>query len=92
MPDQLICLLRNLHAGQETTVRTGHGTMDWLNIGKGVHQDCMLSPCSVNLYAEYIKQNARMGKAQAQIKIVGKNINNLRYAVDTTLWQKVKRN
>ena len=66
--------------------------MDWLNIGKGVHQDCMLSPCSVNLYAEYIKQNARMGKAQAQIKIVGKNINNLRYAVDTTLWQKVKRN
>ena len=70
---------------QVNTVRTGHGTMDWLNIGKGVHQDCMLSRCSVNLYGEYIKRNARLDEAHTQIKIAGRNINNLRYADDTTL-------
>ena len=83
--DHLICLLRNLYAGQEATVRTGHGTTDWFQIGKGVCQVCILSPCLFNLYAEYIMKNAGLDKAQAGIKIAGKNINNLRYADDTTL-------
>ena len=82
--DHLTCLLRNLYAGQEATVRTGHGTTDWFQIGKGVRQGCILSPCLINLYAEYIMQNARLDEAQARIKIAGKNIN-LRYADDTTL-------
>ena len=89
IPDHLTCLLRNLYAGQETTVRTGHGTMDWFQIGKGIHQGCILSPCLFNLYAEYIMQNAGLDEAQAGIK---RNINNLRYADDTPLWQKVKGN
>ena len=80
IPDHLTCLLRNLHAGQEATVRTGHGTRDWFQIGKGVRQDCILSPCLFNLYAEYIMRNAGLEEAQAGIKIAGKNINNLRYA------------
>ena len=84
IPDHLTCLLRNLYAGQETTVRTGHGTTDWLQIGKGVHQGCILSPCLFNLYAEYIMQYARLDEGQAGIKIAGRNINNLRYAEDTT--------
>ena len=83
--DHLICLLRNLYAGQEATVRTGHGTTDWFQIGKGVHQGCTLSPCLFNLYAVYIMRNAGLDEAQAGIKIAGKNINNLRYAEDTTL-------
>ena len=77
IPDHLTCLLRNLHAGQEAIVRTRHGTMDWFQIGKGVHQGCILSPCLFNLYAEYIKQNARLDKAQAEIKIAERNICNL---------------
>ena len=85
LPDHLTCLLRNLCAGQEATVRTGQGTTDWLKIGKGVHQGCMLSPCLFNLYVEYIMQNARLDEAQAGIKISRRNINNLRYADDTTL-------
>ena len=85
IPDHLTCLLRNLYAGQKATVRTGHGTTDWFQIGKGVRQDCILSPCLFNLYAEYIMQNARLEEAQAGIKIAGRNINNLRYADDTTL-------
>ena len=84
IPDHLICLLRNLYAGQEATVRTGQGTTDWFQIGKGVHQGCMLSPCLFNLYAEYIMRNAGLEEAQAGIKIAGRNINNLRYADDTT--------
>ena len=84
IPDHLTCLLRNLYAGQETRVRTGHGT-DWFQIGKGVCQGCILSPCLFNLHAEYIMQNARLDEAQAGIKIAGRNINNLRYADDTTL-------
>ena len=84
-PDHLTRLLRNLYAGQEATVRTGHGTMDWFQTGKGVSQGCMLSPCFFNLYAENIMRNAGLDEAQAGIKIVGKNINNLRYADDTTL-------
>ena len=84
IPDHLTCLLRNLYAGQEATLRTGHGTKNWLQIGKGVHQICILSPCLFNLYAEYIMRNARLGEAQAGIKIAGRNINNLRYADDTT--------
>ena len=84
IPDHLICLLRNLYAGQEATVRTGHGTKDWLQIGKGVHQGCILSPCLFNLYAEYIMRNAVLEETQAGIKISGRNINNLRYADDTT--------
>ena len=85
IPDHLTCLLRNLYAGQEATVRTGHGTTDWFLIGKGVCQGCILSPCLFNLYAEYIMRNAGLDEAQAGIKIAGRNINNLRYADDTTL-------
>ena len=85
IPDHLICLLRNLYADQETTVRTGHGTADWFQIGKGVPQGCILSPCLFNLYAEYIMRNAGLEEAQAGIKIAGRNTNNLRYADDTTL-------
>ena len=85
IPDNLICLLRNLYAGQEATVRTGHGTTDWFQIGKGVWQICIRSPCLFNLYAEYIIQNAGLDEAQAGIKIAGRNINNLRYTGDTTL-------
>ena len=93
IPDHLTCLLRNLFAGQEATVKTGHGTTDWFQIGKGVCQGCILSPCLFNLYAEYIMRNARLDEAQAGIKIAGRNINNLRYAEMTSpLWQKVKRN
>ena len=82
--DHLTCLLKNLFAGKEATVRTGHGTTDWFQIGKGVCQGCILSPYLFNLYAEYIMQNAGLDEAQAGIKIVGRNINNLRYADDTT--------
>ena len=85
IPDHLICLLRNLYADQETTVRTGHGTTDWFQIGKGVRQGCILSPYLFNLYAEYIMRNKGLEEAQAGIKIAGRNINNLRYADDTTL-------
>jgi len=85
IPDHLTCLLRNLYAGQEATVRTGHRTTDWFQIGKGVHQSCILSPCLFNLYAEYIMRNTGLEEAQAGIKIAGRNINNLRYADDTTL-------
>ena len=85
IPDHLTCLLRNLYAGQEATVRTGHGTTDWFQTGKGICQGCILSPCLFNLYAEYIMQNAGLDEAQAGIKIAGRNINNLRYADDTTL-------
>ena len=85
IPDHLTCLLRNEYAGQEATVRTGHGTTDWFQIGKGGHQGCILSPCLFNLYTEYIMGNAGLDEAQAGIKIAGKNINNLRYADDTTL-------
>ena len=92
IPDHLTYLLRNLFAGQEATVRTGHGTTDWFQIRKGIHQGCILSPCLFNLYAEYIMGNAELEEAQAGIKIARKNINKLRYAEDTSLWQKVKRN
>ena len=85
IPDHLTCLLRNLYAGQEATVRTGHGTTDWFQIGKGACQDCILSPCLFNVYAEYIMRNAGLEETQAGIKIAGRNINNLRYADDTTL-------
>ena len=85
IPNCLTCLLRNLYSGQEATVRTENGTTDWFQIGKGVHQVCILSPCLFNFYAEYIMQNARLDEAQAGIKIGGRNINNLRYADDTTL-------
>ena len=85
IPDHLTCLLRNLYAGQEGTVRTGHGITDWFQIMKGVHQGCILSPCLFNLYAEYIMRNAGLDEAQAGIKIAGRNINNLRYADDSTL-------
>ena len=85
IPDHLTCLLRNLYAGQEATVRTGRGTTDWFQIGEGVRQGCILSPCLFNLYAEYITRNAGLDEAQAGIKIAGRNINNLRYADDTTL-------
>ena len=85
MPDHLTCLLRNLYAGQEATVRTGHGTTDWFQIGKGVCQGCILLPCLLNFYAEYIMQNVRMDEAQAGIKFSRRNINNFRYADDTTL-------
>ena len=89
IPDHLTCLLRNLYAGQEATVRTGHETTGWFQIGKGVCQGCILSPCLFNLYAEHIMRSSGLDEAQAGIKIVGRNINNLRYA-DDTLWQKVK--
>ena len=85
IPDNLTCLLRNLYSGQEVTARTGHGTTDWFQIGKGVHQGCVLSPCLFNLYAEYIMRKAGLEEAQAGIKIAGRNINNLRYADDITL-------
>ena len=85
IPDHITCLLRNLYAGQEATVRTGLGTTDWFQIGKGVCQGCILSPCLFNLYAEYIMRNAGLDEAQAGIKIAGRNINNLRYADNTTL-------
>ena len=92
LPDHLTCLLRNLYAGQEATVRTGRGTTDWFQIGKGVRQGCILSPCLFNFYAEYIMRNAGLEEAQAGIKIAGRNINNLRYADDTTLMTKAKKN
>ena len=85
IPDHLTCLLRNLYAGQEATVRTGHGPTDWSQIGKGVGQGCLLSPCLFNLYARYIMRNSRLDEAQAGIKIARRNIDNLRYADDTTL-------
>ena len=88
--DHLICLLRNLYASQEATVRTGHGTTDWFQIGKEVHQGCILSPCLFSLHAEYIMRNVGLDEAQAGIKIVGRNINNLRYADDTILMAKSK--
>ena len=85
IPDHLTCLLRNLYAGREARVRTQHGTTDWFQIGKGVFQGCILSPCLFNSYAEYIMQNAGLNEAQTEIKIAGRNINNFRYADDTTL-------
>ena len=85
IPDHLTCLLRNLYAGQEATVRTGHGTADWFQMGKGVCQGCILSPCLFNFYAEYIMRNAGLEEAQAGIKIAWRNINNLRYTDDKTL-------
>ena len=85
IPDNLTCLLRNLYAGQEATVRTGHGTTDWFQIGKGVHQGCIFSSCLFNFYAEYILRDTGLDEAQAGIKIAGRNINHLRYADDTTL-------
>ena len=90
IPDHLTCLLRNLYAGQESTVRTGHGTVDWFQIGKGVCQGCILSPCLFNLYVEYIMWNAGLDEAQAGIKIAGRNINDLIYADDTTLMAESK--
>ena len=90
IPDHLICLLRNLYACQEATVRSGHGTTDWFQIGKGVHQGCILSPCLFNLHAEYIRRNIGLEETQAGSKIAGRNINNLRYADDTTLMEESK--
>ena len=90
IPDHLTCLLRNLYAGQEATVRTGHGTTEWFQIGKGVPQGCILSPCLFNFYAEYIVRNTGLEETQAGIKIAGRNINNLRYADDTTLMAESK--
>ena len=92
IPDQLTCLVRNLYASQEATVRTGHRTTDWCQIGKGVHQGWILSPCLFYVYSEYIMRNAELDESQAGIKIAGGNISNLRYAYDITLMQKVKRN
>ena len=92
IPGHLTCLLRNLYADQETTVRTEHGTTDWFQIGKGVHQACISSSCLFNLYAEYIMCNAGLDEAQAGIKTARRTINNVRYADDTTLWQKAKGN
>ena len=92
IPDHLICLLRNLYAGEEAIDRTGHGTADWFEIGKGVHQGCILLPCLFNLHAEYIMRNSGLDEAQAGIKIARRNINNLKYADDTLLWQKAKKN
>ena len=91
IPDHLTCLLRNLYVGQGATVRTGHGTTDWFQIGKGVRQGCTLSPCSLNLYAEYIMRNPGLDEAQTGIKIVSININNLRYAEDTTLMAEIEK-
>ena len=90
IPDHLTCFLRNLYAGQEATVRTGHGTTDWFQIGKGVCQGCILSSCLFNLYVEYIMRNDGLDEAQAGIKIAGRNINNLRYGDDTTLMAESK--
>ena len=90
IPDNLICFLRNLYAGQEATVRTGIGAKDWFQIGKGICQGCILSPCLFNLYAEYIMRNAGLDEEQTGIKIARRNINNLRYSDDIPLWQKVK--
>ena len=90
MPEPLTSIFRNLYSGQEATVRTGHGTIDWFQIGKGVHQGCMLSPCLFNLYAEYIMRNSGWDEAQAGIKIARRNISTLRYADTPPLWQKVK--
>ena len=90
IPDHLTYLLRNLYAGQEVTVRTGHGTTDWFQIGKGVCQGCTVSPCLFNLYAEYIMRNVRLDEARTGIKIAERNINNLRYADDTTLMAESK--
>ena len=90
IPDHLTCPLRNMYAGQEATVRTEHGTMDWFQIGKGVPQGCILSPCLFNFHAEYIMQNVGLDEARAGIKIARRNINNLRYAGDTTLMEKAK--
>ena len=92
IPDHLTYLLRNLYAGQEETVRTGHGTTDWFQIGKVVHQGCILSPCLFYLYAEYIMRNAGLDEAQAGIKIAGRNTNNLKYAVDTTFMAEREEN
>ena len=92
MSDHLTFLLRNLYAGQEASVRTGHGTTDWFQIGKGIQQGCILSPCLFNLYAEYIMRNAGLEKTQAEIKIAERNISNLRYVDETTLMQKLKKN
>ena len=89
-PDHLTCLLRNLYAGQEATVRTGHGTTDWFQIGKGLREGCILSPCLFNFYAEYIMRNAGLEEAQAGIKSAGRNINNLRYADDTILMAEIE--
>ena len=91
IPDHLTGLLRNLYAGQEATVRTGHGTTDWFQIGKGVHQACILPPCLFNFYAEYIVKNAGLEEAQVGIKIAGRNINNLDMQMTPPLWQKVKK-
>ena len=91
-PDHLTCLLRNMYVGQEATVRIGHGTTDWFQTGKGVHQGYILSPCLFNTHAEYIMQNTGLDEAQAGIKIAGRNINNLRYAETPSLWEKAKRN
>ena len=92
IPDHLTFLLRNLYAGQEATVRTGYGTIDWFQVRKGVHQGCIFSPCLFNFYAEYIMRNAGLNEARAGIKIAGRNISNLRYAYDTNLMEKVKKN
>ena len=92
IPDHLTCLLRNLYAGQEATVRVGHGTTDCFHLGKGVHQGCLLSTCLFNLHAEYIMRNGGLDEAQAGIKIAGRNINNLRYADDTTLMAESEKN
>ena len=91
VPDHLTCFLRNLYVGQEATVRTGHGKMDWFEIGKGVHQGCILSPCLFNLYAEYIMQNVGLDELQAEIKIARRNINYFRYVDDTTLMAESKK-
>ena len=90
IPDNLTCLLRNLNAGEEVTVRTGHGTTDWFQVGKGVHQGCTLSPCLFNLYEEYIMRNTGLDEAQAGIKIARRNINNLRYAANATLMAEIE--
>ena len=92
IPNHLTCIMRHLYAGEEAIVRTRHGTTDWFKIENGVCQSCILSPCLFNLYAGYIMRNARLGEAQAGIKIAGRNVNNLRYADDTTLCKKVKKN
>ena len=92
IPDHLTCFFRNLYAGQEATVRTGHGKTDWLQIGKGICQGCILSSCLFNLYAEYIMRNAELEEAQAGIKIAGRSTNNVRMQMTPPLWQKVKRN